>query len=282
MKRFVVAVAAAALAIATGAIAQDKPLIVGFDGTFAPHAMPKMGGGIEGFNVDLILEAGKRMGRKIEIFNAEFSGLIPAMNAGKIDFLGAPTTVTPERTHQMLFSEGYLNTFYAFVVSAAKPDLKSLADLKGKTLSTNKGTPTDKWLQDNAAKYEYKSLAYGTTTDAIQSVITGHTDATLTGNTVSAYAVLRSNGQLKLATLNVDQGLVWAAAFRKDDVKLRNAFEDVLECMKLDGTVVKLAEKWFGSKVAGGPAASTVYPGYGVPGPGYGGYDPTPHTPKCK
>ena len=270
----------AALAFAAGAIAQDKPLIVGFDGTFAPHAMPKLGGGVEGFNIDLILEAGKRMGRKIEIFAAEFSGLIPAMNAGKLDFVGAPTTVTPERAQNLLFSEGYLNTFYAFVVPAGKPDLKALEELKGKTVSSNKGSAYDKWLQDNAAKYGYKSESYGTNADAMQAVITARADAGLTGNTVGAYAVLRSNGQLKIATLGVDQGLVWAAVFRKDDTKLRNAFEDALECMKLDGTVAKLAEKWFGSKAAGGAAAVTVYPGYGVPG--MTGHDATPHTPKCK
>jgi polar amino acid transport system substrate-binding protein len=270
----------AALAVATAAISQDKPLVVGFDGTFAPHAMAKLGGGVEGFNIDLVLEAGKRMGRKIEIFAGEFSGLIPAMNAGKLDFVGAPTTVTPDRAQNLLFSEGYLNTFYAFVVPAGKPDLKALEDLKGKTVSTNKGSAYDKWLQDNAAKYGFKSESYGTNADAMQAVITGRADAGLTGNTVGAYAVLRSNSQLKIATLSVDQGLVWAAVFRKDDPKLRNAFEDALECMKLDGTVGTLAEKWFGSKAAGGPAAVTVYPGYGVPG--MTGHDATPHTPKCK
>ena len=30
------------------------------DGTFAPHAMPKLGGGYEGFNIDLATEIGKR------------------------------------------------------------------------------------------------------------------------------------------------------------------------------------------------------------------------------
>ena len=50
--------------------------------------------------------------------------------------------------------------------------------------------------------------------------------------------------------------------------------------MKQDGTVAKLAEKWFGSKAAGGPAAVTVFPGYGVPG--MTGHDATPHTSKCK
>ena len=97
MKSFAAAAAVALLAATFTAAAQDKPLVVGFDGTFAPHAMPKMGGGIEGFNVDLVLEAGKRMGRRIEVFSGEFSGLIPAMNAGKLDFVGVPTTVTPER-----------------------------------------------------------------------------------------------------------------------------------------------------------------------------------------
>jgi polar amino acid transport system substrate-binding protein len=270
----------AALAIAAGAAAQDKPLIVGFDGTFAPHAMPKLGGGVEGFNIDLILEAGKRMGRNVEIFAGEFSGLIPAMQAGKISFVGAPTTVTPERAKTLLFTEGYLNTYYAFVIPAGKPDIASLEALKGKTIASNKGSAYDKWLQENAAKYGWKAESYGTNADAMQAVSSGRADAGLTGNTVGAYAVLRSNNQLALSKLKVDQGLVWGAAFRKEDVALRNAVEEAFECMKLDGTVAKLHEKWFGLKPEPGSAAVTVYVGYGVPG--MDGHDPTPHTPKCK
>ena len=275
-----IALAAAALCLSGTVVAQDKPLVAGFDGTFAPHAMPKMGGGIEGFNVDLVLEAGKRMGRKVEVFSGEFSGLIPAMNAGKLDFVGAPTTVTPERAANLLFSEGYLNTYYSFVVPVGKPDIKSLDELKGKTVSTNKGSAYDKWLQDNAAKYGFKSESYGTNADATQAVIAGRADTVITGNTVGAYAVLKSNAQLKVATLKIDQGLVWGAVFRKDDPKLRNAFDEALECMKADGTVAKLHEKWFGAKPEAGAAAVTAYAGYGVPG--LAGYDPTPHTPKCK
>ena len=271
---------AAALFASPFAQAQDKPLVAGFDGTFAPHAMPKMGGGIEGFNVDLVIEAGRRMGRKIEVFSGEFSGLIPALNAGKLDFVGAPTTVTPERAANLLFSEGYLNTYYAFVVGAGKPDLKSLDDLKGKTVSTNKGSAYDKWLQDNAAKYGFKTESYGTNADAMQAIIAGRADTGLTGNTTGAYAVLKSNAQLKVATLKVDQGLGWGAVFRKDDNKLRNAFDEAIECMKADGTVAKLHEKWFGVKPEPGSAAVTAFAGYGVPG--LAGYDPTPHTPRCK
>jgi polar amino acid transport system substrate-binding protein len=279
MKKLIVA--ACAVLLTGGASAQQKPLIVGVDGTFAPHAMPKLGGGVEGFNIDLMTEAGRRMGRKVEIFAAEFSGLIPAMQSGKIDFVGAPTTVTPERAKQLLFAEGYLNTYYQFVVAAGKPELKSLDELKGKVVASNKGSAYDKWLQDNASKLGLKSTeSYGTNADAMQAVISGRADAGLTGNTVAAYAVLRSNKQLKLTPLKVDQGLVWGAAFRKEDVALRNAVEDALECMKIDGTLAKLHEKWFGVRPEAGAAALTVYPGYGVPG--MDGHDPKPHKPNCK
>ncbi len=267
-------------AAALGVAAQDKPLVAGVDGTFAPHAMPKMGGGVEGFNVDLLIEIGRQLGRKVEIMAAEFSGLIPAMNAKSIDFVGAPTTVTPERAANLLFSEGYLNTYYQFLVPAGKPDLKSLSDLKGKTISSNKGSAYDKWLSDNAAQYGFKTEAYPTNSDAVQAVLSGRADATLGGNTVSAYASLRNPGKLQLTSLNIDQGLVWATVFRKDDSALRNTVDQAIECLKKDGTIAKLSEKWFGVKPAPGSAAVTVFPGYGVPG--MAGYDPAAHDAKCK
>jgi polar amino acid transport system substrate-binding protein len=242
--------------------------------------MPKLGGGVEGFNIDLIEEIGKKMGRKVEIFAGEFSGLIPAMNAGKIDFVGAPTTATPERAKNLLFSEGYLNTYFQFVASSRSPDLRTLEDLKGKTVSVNKGSAYDKWAQENAEKYGFKVESYGTNADATQAVIAGRADVVLTGNTVGAYSVVRNPGQVKLIPLRIDQGLVWAAAFRKDDAKLRNAVDEALECMKQDGTIARLHEKWFGTKPEPGAAAVTIAAGYGVPG--LDGYDATPHPLRCK
>jgi ABC-type amino acid transport substrate-binding protein len=59
--------AVAIFVMSVGALApagtQEKlpPLRTGVDGTFAPHAFPKLGGGIQGFNVDLFIEVAKRM-----------------------------------------------------------------------------------------------------------------------------------------------------------------------------------------------------------------------------
>ena len=56
----------ATVAFANFATAKDK-YTVALDGTFAPHAMPKLGGGIEGFNVDLANIIGERLGVEMDI-----------------------------------------------------------------------------------------------------------------------------------------------------------------------------------------------------------------------
>ena len=101
-RRRLAAMAVATLLCAAPALAQDKqpPLRTGVDGTFAPHAMPKLGGGIEGFQIDLFTEVARRMKREITIDAVSFSTLIPGMQSGRYDFIAAPTTVTKERAEQ--------------------------------------------------------------------------------------------------------------------------------------------------------------------------------------
>jgi polar amino acid transport system substrate-binding protein len=262
----------------SAAWAQEPPALrTALDGTFAPHAMPRMGGGYEGFNVDLANEIGKRMKRKVTIDAAQFSGLIPAMQAGTYDFLAAPTTVTKERADNMLFTEGYLNTDFQFLVKKGGPKVNKLEDLKGKTVSVNKGSAYDSWARGLEEKIGWKVESFGTQTDAVQAVMAGRADANVAGNTVIAWAV-KNNPQLELSYLH-STGLVWGAPLRKDSGELRKQIENAIECMKLDGTIARMHEKWFGVKAPAGSAAVTVFPGYGVPD--MPGYDPTAHTPQC-
>jgi polar amino acid transport system substrate-binding protein len=256
---------------------EAPPLKTAVDGTFAPHAMPSLSGGYEGFNIDLANEIGKRMKRKVTIDAAQFSGLVPALQAGTYDFLAAPTTVTKERAENMLFTEGYLNTDFQFLIKKGAPKIDKLEDLKGKTVSVNKGSAYDSWARELEPRIGWKVESFGTQTDAVQAVLAGRADANVAGNTVIAWAV-KNNPQLELSYLH-STGLVWGAPLRKDSVELRKTIENAIECIKLDGTMAKMHEKWFGTKPTAGSAAVTISPGYGVPG--MPGYDPTPHTPSC-
>ncbi|WP_341895446.1 transporter substrate-binding domain-containing protein [Ferrovibrio terrae] len=272
---FAVAVFAAA-SLSLPALAQT--LKTGIDATFAPHAMAKLGGGLQGFNIDLGEELSKKLGKKIDIEGTEFSALIPGLNAKKYDFVIAPVTVTPERSKNMLFSDGYLNTDYGFVQKKSAPDIKTVEDLKGKTITVNKGSAYENWARDNAEKLGFKYDVFGTNADAVQAVLAGRADANMSGNTSSAWSA-KQNPDLK-ATLVISTGLVWAMAFRLDDKALRNEMSMAIKCMKQDGSLAKIVEKWLGEKPKPGSAAATITPGFGVPG--MEGYDPTPATLACK
>jgi polar amino acid transport system substrate-binding protein len=267
----------AAFLLAAPAFAQDA-LKTAVDGTFAPHAMPKLSGGIEGFNVDLTDAIAHQLDKKITVDAAQFSGLIPALQAGTYDFLIAPVTVTKERADSMLFTEGYLNTDFQFITKRDAPDITKLEDLTGKTISVNKGSAYDSWARGLEEKIGWKVESFGTQTDAVQAVLSGRADANVAGNTVIQWAA-KNNPQVKLSYL-YSTGLVWAIALRKDSAALRNTLDVALECLKTDGTITKLHEKWFGTKPAPGSAAVTVFAGYGVPD--LPGYDPTAHQAACK
>lgn len=269
--------ALAALGAATPAAAQ-APLRCAVDGTFAPHAMPKLGGGIEGFNVDLFNEVARRMGRPLTMDSASFSGLIPAMNAGRYDFLCAPTTATAERAQNMLFTEGYLYTAFQFGIRRGTAPITSLEELRGKAISVNKGSAYDTWAQANAARYGFTVQAYDTNTDAVQAVIAGRVHANLAGNTVVKFASTRTP-QFVPDLLLKDTRAHWAAPFPMQSVALRNEVDRVLECMKKDGFIARLSERWFGVKPEADDAENVAFPGSGVPG--LAGHDPTPHTGGC-
>jgi polar amino acid transport system substrate-binding protein len=280
LHRRLAVIVAAALLYAGPALAQSNlpPLRTGVDGTFAPHAIPRLGGGIEGFQIDLFTEVARRMKREITIDSVSFSTLIPGLLSGRYDFIAAPTTVTKERAESMIFTAGYLWTAYQFGIKKGSAPIKDWSDLKGKVVAVNKGTPYETLSKAEGAKHGFTVQAYDTQPDATQAVLSGRAYATLGGNTTIVYAASKTPqfvADLELSSTRAH----WAAPLRKDSVALRNQIQDALDCMKKDGTIAKLSEKWFG-RVPGPDALERVItPGYGVPG--MPGYDPTPHQLKC-
>jgi polar amino acid transport system substrate-binding protein len=278
MKRRFAALAAAILLCASPALAADPPLRTGVDGTFPPHAFPKLGGGVQGFQIDLFTEVAKRMKREITIDAVSFSTLIPGMQSGRYDFVAAPTTVTKERAENMLFTAGYLWTYYQFGIKKGSAPLKGWEDLKGKAVAVNKGTPYETVSKAKGQEIGFEVQAYDTQPDAVQAVLSGRAYATIVGNTSVLY-MAKQNPQLVADLALKNERLHWAAPVPKGNTKLRAQLQDALDCMKKDGTLPKLSEKWFGAPPDADALERVITPGYGVPG--MPGYDPTPHELHC-
>ena len=185
---------------------------------------------------------------------------------------------TKERAENMLFTAGYLWTAFQFGIKKGTPPITGWADLKGKSVAVNKGTPYETLSKAEAEKNGFTVQVYDTQPDATQAVLAGRAYATLGGNTTIVYAASK-NPQFVADLVLKETRAHWAAPFRKDSVALRNQMQDTLDCMKKDGTIAKLSEKWFGAKPDADDLENAITPGYGVPG--MPGYDPTPHALSC-
>jgi polar amino acid transport system substrate-binding protein len=234
--------------------------------------------GPEGFGADLINEIGKDLGRpKVEIVDINFSGLFAALFAKRAEFLVNPLNLTAERADRMLYTEPLFSTGNGFLVRAAD-EMKGFEDLKGKAVAVNRGTISDTWATANAEKYGFEVQRYDVFPDTVQAILTRRAFTALNEIPTTVFAASQ-NKAIKVGFKDFN-GRNFAYAFRLEDTEYRNKVENVIECMKLDGRLRKLHEKWYGAAPDAGSAVDTVYFGYGPPG--FKGFEPTAHVPKCK
>lgn len=122
-------------------LAKDE-LIVGTEPSFAPFEFPKKNSEeLTGFDIELIQALAKDMGyKKATIKSMGFDALIPAVNTGNLDVGMSGFTITEERKKQVLFSQPYYKAGLGLVVRKENTDVKSVDDLKGKTVAVQLGT----------------------------------------------------------------------------------------------------------------------------------------------
>jgi polar amino acid transport system substrate-binding protein len=254
----------------------DKAIQVGTDFGIAPFVF-RTPSGPEGFSVDMIKEVARRIKRPgVDIADMNMSGLISALMSKRIEMMVNPFGITAERSERMLFTEAYLGTGNAFIIRKSD-QMKGLADLKGKVLAVNRGTISDTWATESAANHGFEVQRYDNFPDSVQAVITRRAFAALNEIPTANFATTQ-NSQIQVGFAEYT-GRNFGFALRLESVAFRNQVEEAIECMKLDGWLVKNYEKWFKQPAPNDPALRTVFPGWGPPG--FKGHDPTPHTPKC-
>jgi len=281
MKRFCFA-SLIAWGLTASAIAQEAdhpsgaPMVVGSDFGVAPW-MVRGAGGPEGFGVDLIREIGRRLGRpSVDIVDINFSGLFPALFSKRIEFTVNPLNITAERAARMLYTEPFFATGNGFIIRQAET-MNGFEDLRGKVLAVNRGTISDTWATENSARYGFEVQRYDTFPDTVQAVLTRRAFTALNEIPTTVYAASRNRG-IKVGFKDFN-GRNFGYAFRLEDAEYRNRVEGVLECMKHDGTLRALYERWYGEAPAEGSSLVTIYDGYGPPS--FAGHDPTPHPLSC-
>lgn len=254
-KKTIVA-AAVALLTAMPAWAQTRTLTMGTSPDYPPYEFFDTSSGTEeivGFDIDIASLIAERLDFELEVSGMDFNGLIPALQAGRVDFVMAGMTPTPERLENADFSEIYFDAQNT-IVALSDSEITTVEDLADTRLGVQLGS-----IQEGDANALMEAdpsitvVPLNRIGEIIQEIKTGRIDAAIIEDTVAA-GFVESNPELMFTVIESEGESGSAIAFPKDS-ELVDEFNTVLAELAADGTIEALVVKWFGAETAPGAEA---------------------------
>jgi polar amino acid transport system substrate-binding protein len=200
---------------------------------------------IVGFDIDIARYITEQLGYGLEINNVDFNGLIPALQAGRADFVMAGMTPTEERKQNVDFSLIYYEAKNT-IVSKADSNLTDAATLEGKKVGVQLGSIQEGFAKDNLTGAEIVPL--NRINEIVQEIKANRIDAAIIEDTV-AKGYTESNPDLEFTVIPNEGESGSAIAFPKGSELLAD-FDPVLQEMIDSGKMEELVTKWFGGESA--------------------------------
>lgn len=148
-------------------------------------------GDYQGYDVYFADRIGKDLGVKVEYVSTEAANRVEYLESGKVDIILANFTVTKDRAEKVDFALPYMKVALG-VVSPDSALIKSVDDLKGKTLIVTKGTTAETFFTENYP--EVNLLKFDQYTEAYNALLDGRGDAFSTDNTEVLAWALQNDG----------------------------------------------------------------------------------------
>ncbi|MBC7001414.1 amino acid ABC transporter substrate-binding protein [Photobacterium sp. BZF1] len=220
---------------------------VGMSGRYFPFTFVKQDQ-LQGFEVDLWNEIGKRNDYNVEFVTANFSGLFGLLETGRIDTISNQITMTEERKGKYLFSEPYVVDGAQLVVRKGNDKITSTDDLDGKTVGVNLGSNYEQLLRQLDTDGSIKIKTYDTGIE--HDVALGRTDAFVMDRLSSLELIKKANLPLQLAGEPFEKiENAWPFVQGEKGEKLRDEVNVALEAMRKDGTLAEISIKWFDADI---------------------------------
>ncbi|MBD0342251.1 MAG: ABC transporter permease subunit, partial [Microcoleus sp. Co-bin12] len=258
-----IAIAFCLIAIASYAQA-NKTLTLATSPDYPPYEFKDTavsGNEIIGFDIDIAKYITKELGYELKVIGMDFNGLIPALQAGRADFVMAGMTPTAERKKNVDFSDLYYEAQNTIVANKGS-NLTKAEDLAGKKVGVQLGS-----IQQEAVKKMpgVQLAALNRIPDIIQEIKSNRIAAGVIEDTVATgYAA--ANPDLEFNTIPNTEESGSAIAFPKGS-RLVPEFNRVLQQMKASGQIKELATKWFSRPIPQEPAQANqpaVAPKFGL------------------
>lgn len=245
MLRTLVTAAIASATLYGAAMAQENDTLrVGMSGGYFPFTFVQQDE-LQGFEVDVMNAVGEKADLEIVLETMSFSGLIGALEAGRIDTIANQITITPEREKAFAFTQPYVIDGAQVVVREGNDEIAGVEDLRGKSVAVNLGSNFAQLLRDLPYADEIDIRTYESNIE--QDTALGRVDAFVMDRVSSAQVIQESPLPLELAGAPFSE-IRNALPFRDTDDgrALRDRIDGALTTLKEDGTLTEISEKWFG------------------------------------
>jgi lysine-arginine-ornithine-binding protein len=247
--------ALASLGFAGAASAQLQKVRIATEGAFAPFNYKDANGELQGFDVDIAKALCTKARFDCTIVAQDWDGIIPGLLAKKYDAIIASMSITEDRKKTIAFTDKYYQTPARFVGKKGSTIEISEAGLKGKTIGVQRATINAQFIHET-----YGTVAtikeYDTQDNANLDLIAGRVDLVLADQIALQMGFLDKPEGKDFAFVGpiprgsiVDEGA--GIGLRKEDTKLKDAFNAAIKEIRADGTYKTINDKYFSFDVYG-------------------------------
>ncbi len=222
---------------------KDKKIAIAIPTDFPPYGMVGTDLKPQGLDIDMANYIGQKLGVAVELVPVTSANRIPFLQTKKAALVISTLGKNPDREKVIDFTAAY-SPFFQAVFSAKTMNLKSFADLAGKTVAVTRGAIEDQELTKVApASADIKRFEDNNAT--VAAFVSGQVQAVATGASVAGNMMARNpnlSAEYKLL-LKDSPNFIGVA---KGEDKLRARVNDIIAEAKKSGDLDKMAMKWLG------------------------------------
>lgn len=250
MNRFIkmAALSTVGLCFSVSALAADV-IRLGVDPTFAPYESIDAKGNMQGVDIDLGHAICAEMKVECKWVRINFDGMIPALNARKIDAILSALTITEERSRQVLFSEALYNSPSRLMVEKGQDLDTTVEALKGKTIGVAQGTTQASYANKHWRGHGINIVMYQGEEKSEQDLVLGRVDALLADSASAQFFLQTPQGaKYHMSGTSVVDPYVFgngvAMGFRLNDKALQARINAAIDALKTSGEYQKIIGKY--------------------------------------
>ncbi len=224
--------------------------IIGVEGTYPPFNFQDDKGNLTGFEVDFGRALAEELKLKPDFQLYNWSGLLGALQSGRVNAVINQVGRTDERAKLFDFSIPYSFSGIQIIVKKGNPkNIETPQDLAGKKVAAGLGTNYGRWLVKNVPTAQPQT--YDDNVTPYKDLWSGRIDAILNDRLVGADIVQKNPKQFQLVGTAFDVESVSVALPKDPD--LLAAVDDAIRALRENGTLRQISEKWFGIDVTRQP-----------------------------